>query len=74
MEPTGPMMGGGFWLIALVYAALVIVPVAMVLRRVGFSGWWALLSVIAPLNLVALWVFALIDWPRLPKRAAGEGP
>ena len=74
MEPTGSMMGGGFWLIALVYAVLVIVPVAMVLRRVGFSGWWALLAVIAPVNLIALWVFALIDWPRLPKRPAGGEP
>ena len=69
MEPTGPMMGGSFWLIAIVYAVLVIVPVAMVLRRVGFSGWWSILAIVAPLNLVALWVFALIDWPRLPKRA-----
>ncbi len=47
-------------------------PVAMVLRRVGFSGWWSVLAVIAPLNLVALWVFALVDWPRLPKRG-GNG-
>ena len=72
MEPTAPMMGSGFWLIAAAYAVLVIVPVAMVLRRVGFPGWWSILAIVAPLNLVALWIFALIDWPRLPKRA-GEG-
>ena len=70
MEPTGSMMGGaGFWLAVLLYAVLVIVPVAMVLRRVGFSGWWSVVAVIAPINLIALWIFALIDWPRLPRRA-----
>jgi hypothetical protein len=41
----------------------------MVLRRVGFSGWWSVVAVIAPINLIALWIFALIDWPRLPRRA-----
>ena len=77
MQPGGPMMyeAFGFWqlVFVLVWVVLVVVPVAMVLRRVGFSGWWSLLVVIAPLNLVALWIFALIDWPRLPKRAGEEG-
>ena len=75
MQPTGPMMDPGFgWLVwLLIYAVLVIVPAWKVLTRVGFSGWWSLLMVITPLNLLLLWVFAFIDWPRLPKRA-GERP
>ena len=73
MEPATPMTGYGWPLMVALYAVLVIVPVWRILRRVGYSGWWSLLAVVAPLNLILLWIFAFIDWPRLPKRAAGEG-
>ena len=37
--------------------------VAKVLGKAGFSGWYSLLNLVPIVNLVCLWVFALIDWP-----------
>jgi uncharacterized membrane protein YhaH (DUF805 family) len=34
-----------------------------VLNKMGYSGWWSLLTFIPPLALVALWVMAFSDWP-----------
>ncbi|MDH3195787.1 MAG: hypothetical protein OEL78_05685 [Hyphomicrobiales bacterium] len=56
--------GGGFgffWLI--IYAVLLIVPVARILGRIGFNQWWTALAVIPLVNLVFLWILAFIDWP-----------
>jgi hypothetical protein len=36
---------------------------ARILRRIGFSPWWATLSFIAPLNVIGLIVLALVEWP-----------
>ena len=36
---------------------------ARILRRIGFSGWWAAISFIAPLNLVGLLFLASARWP-----------
>jgi hypothetical protein len=52
------------WLIVIVAAFLVCFPVARVLRRIGFSGWWSLLWIVPFVNIVALWVFAYRPWPR----------
>ncbi len=57
--------GGGFgffWLI--IYAVVVIIPIAKILGRIGFNQWWAAVAVIPLVNLVFLWIFAFIDWPR----------
>jgi len=51
-------------LIVLGFAFVVCWPVARILRRLGFSGWWALLWIIPVVNLIALWVFAYGRWPR----------
>ena len=43
------------------------VPVARILRRVGFSRWWCLLCLL-PYGvgiLVGVWVLAFIRWPAL---------
>lgn len=64
-------MGSGFfWHWVVVSAAVIVMfayPVARILRRLGFSGWWALLALIPWLNIVALWVFAFVRWPIEPK-------
>ena len=36
---------------------------ALVIKKVGYSGWWVLLGLIWPVGLIALWVFALARWP-----------
>ena len=44
-------------------AALTVVPVWRILRRVGIPGWLSLLSVIPIVGLAALWVMAFSTWP-----------
>ena len=52
------------WAIVVVILFLVCFPVARILRRLGFSGWWALVWIVPLVNLIALWVFAYRPWPR----------
>jgi hypothetical protein len=52
------------WVVVLGVAFLVCFPIARVLRRIGFSGWWALLWIVPFANIVALWIFAYRPWPR----------
>ena len=49
--------------LAVVLAILAIIPSVIILRRMGYSGWWAILAAISPINIIALWVLALIRWP-----------
>lgn len=58
---------GFFWL--LVYILLLVVPVAKILGRMGFSQLWAIVALIPLVNLILLWVLAFVEWPR--DRAAG---
>jgi hypothetical protein len=39
-----------------------------VIVKAGFSPWWAALGMIPAVNLIALCVFALVDWPSFPKQ------
>ncbi len=48
------------WLILVVF----IVPMWRIVSRAGFHGAWSLLMVVPLLNLVLLWVFAFMRWPR----------
>jgi len=57
--------GGGFgffWMIG--YVVVVVIPIARILGRIGFNQWWAAVAIIPLVNLVFLWIFAFIDWPR----------
>jgi hypothetical protein len=49
--------------IAAVLAILAVIPSVMILRRLGYSGWWAILAAISPINIIGLWILALIEWP-----------
>jgi hypothetical protein len=59
------------WLIVFLLIAGYIVPSWIILRRLGFSGWWALLAAIPLLVMIGLWVLALRRWPIAD---ANEGP
>lgn len=51
------------WLfIALVWATIGY-PISLILKRVGVSPLWSLISVVPALNIIALWVFATTKWP-----------
>jgi len=49
--------------LALLLLAVPLLMIARVLRRAGFSRWWALLALVPVVNLVALWLFAYARWP-----------
>jgi hypothetical protein len=51
------------WLVVAVYIALLVVPVAKILSKAGFSGWWSLLAIFPIVNIICLWVFAFMRWP-----------
>jgi hypothetical protein len=50
-------------IIIVIISPIVLTPVALVLRRTGFSRWWCILWAIPVVNIIALWVFALVPWP-----------
>jgi uncharacterized membrane protein YhaH (DUF805 family) len=69
-------MDGSFsaWhlIIFLVGLLIVFVPYVLIVKKAGYSGWWAILGFIPLVNLIMLWVFALVRWP-VEQRAAGMG-
>ena len=50
-------------IIAAVYAALVMIPVARILDRTGCSWWLAFIAICPLINIFGLWVFAFAKWP-----------
>lgn len=59
------------FLIILIIVVIIILPVwfvAKILNKAGFSGWFSLLSLVPFLNIIALWVFAFVDWPNVDRR------
>jgi hypothetical protein len=55
------------WLAFAVMVAVVIFPIGRILARTGFSPFWSLLLCVPMVNFIALWVFALADWPKSHK-------
>jgi len=56
------------WLITLLVILLVyLLPAGMIARKAGYSSGWALLTLIPLVNVIAIWVFALADWPATRK-------
>jgi uncharacterized membrane protein YhaH (DUF805 family) len=34
-----------------------------IIKKAGYSGWWAILIIIPVVNVILIWVFALVTWP-----------
>ena len=47
------------WLIFALMAAVIVYPVGLILRRLGFSPLWSMLALIPGINLIGLWIVAL---------------
>lgn len=47
----------------LITIVLLGVPIARILRRIGFSRWWTILAFFPLLNLILLWTLAFSAWP-----------
>lgn len=58
-----PALGLLFLALCVAPALLSILPVVRIVQRAGFSGWWALITFIPVVNLLALWYFAFAQWP-----------
>jgi energy-coupling factor transporter transmembrane protein EcfT len=51
-------------IIALVIAFVIVgVPSGIILKRLGYSEWWALLIFVPGGVLIGLWVLAYANWP-----------
>lgn len=62
LYPLAHMTTGQILLFVILFFAALI-PSIFILRRMGFSGWWAIIAPISPLNLIGLWVLAFKRWP-----------
>ena len=51
-------------LISLVIEMFFAIPAGMILKRMGFSMWWALLCFVPIAGLFGLWLLAFVKWPR----------
>jgi len=59
----------------IVYAMLILPPIATILRRAGLNKWWILLVIISPVTIAGLplailgvWLFAHAQWPSMRER------
>lgn len=41
----------------------ILIPFGIILRKAGFHPAWALLGLFPGINVLAIWVFALLPWP-----------
>lgn len=59
----GWMMTGNWsathFLFALIMAAVVLYPIGLILKKLGYSPFWALLACVPVVNLIGLWIVAL---------------
>jgi uncharacterized membrane protein YhaH (DUF805 family) len=66
----GPMGGlsNWHWLFFLIYLGFVCLyfsGAVRILNRVGFSGWWSLLTIVPLVNFIAIFLFSRAKWPRM---------
>jgi predicted PurR-regulated permease PerM len=56
---SGPI----FLTFIIAWAIFMLPPVMRILRRLGYSRWWALITLFPLFQLIGLWVLAFIEWP-----------
>lgn len=54
--------------VGIVAAAVVILPVSIILRRIGYSPFLSIAAVVPLLNLALLWFVAISRWPGVEQR------
>ena len=55
------LIGG---IVGLILAFIIVgVPTGVILKRLGYSEWWALLIFVPGGVLVGLWILAYANWP-----------
>ena len=53
------------WIVILGILFGYVVPIALILRKAGYSGWWSILSFLPFVSVIVFWVLALSSWPNL---------
>ena len=56
-------VGPVHWLAFVALVAFAIYPIGTLLRRIGFSPLWSILIFVPIVNVVAIWILALVEWP-----------
>lgn len=52
------------WVVGLIVAFIIVgIPSGIILKRLGYSEWWALLIFVPGGVLIGLWVLAYANWP-----------
>jgi hypothetical protein len=54
------------WLILIALDLVWVIPLWVLLKRVGYNPVWALLALIPPFMLVLVWVLAFAPWRTAP--------
>jgi energy-converting hydrogenase Eha subunit B len=67
-------MGGGGYLMMLVWAVIVVVPFWRICQKAGYPGALGLLIVVPLVNLVFLYYLAFATWPAHKAAAPTGGP
>jgi hypothetical protein len=63
---TGAGVGAGIVVVIyIVVVAVFIVATVRILQKAGYSGWWALITIVPLVNVIMFLVFAFSDWPAL---------
>ena len=66
MDPMFELSSGQVLGFLGVYAVVLLVAAAAyvtIVRKAGYSGWWALVLLVPVVNLVMIVVFAFSEWP-----------
>jgi uncharacterized membrane protein YhaH (DUF805 family) len=58
----------------LLFWAVFLVPLWRIISKAGYSGAWALISLIPFINIIALWIFAFAKWPNERVRDSDHRP
>ncbi|OGB25994.1 MAG: hypothetical protein A3I66_09800 [Burkholderiales bacterium RIFCSPLOWO2_02_FULL_57_36] len=58
----------------LLFWAVFLVPMWRIISKAGYSGAWALISLIPVVNIIALWIFAFATWPNERVRRRDDRP
>ena len=68
MRNIGVPEVGVFLFVFAIFIGLMVVPYWKIFSKAGWGGALSLLMVVPLANFVALWVFAVSDWPALRDR------
>jgi len=55
------------WLFIIFFVAVLSVPIARILTRIGYSKWWTIVYFIPFVNIVGIWILAYSRWPAVDR-------